>query len=101
MKSSIVISIEIIYDTQWVLMFSRCGLPGGTMLGWLRKNGRRFEADGTRAKAPVILYAACRCQEVSDVKWASSKTNILVARRRCVGSIISATLFLFSLLADH
>jgi len=56
----------------------------------LEKNGRRFEADGARAEAPVILYAACRCQEVSDVKYGAAgwKTNILAAGAECNEALV-------------
>jgi len=72
---------------QWMFAFSRCAMPvfQETLCQLVEKNGRQFEADGARAKAPAILYAACRCQEVSDVKWASPKTNILTAGTGCVG----------------
>lgn len=56
----------------------------GTLCRLVEKNGRQFEADGAQAEAPAILYASCRCQEVSDVKWARPKTNILTARAGCV-----------------
>lgn len=52
----------------------------------VEKNGRQFEADGAQAEAPAILYTACRCQEVSDVTWASPKTNILTAGAGYVGT---------------
>lgn len=57
-----------------------------TLCRLVEKNGRQFEADGAQAKAPAILYTACRCQEVSDVTWASPKTNILTAGAGYVGA---------------
>lgn len=58
-----------IFIERWIPVFKTGAQPVSqeTLCQVVEKNGRRFEADGAQAKAPVILYAECRCQEVSDV----------------------------------
>lgn len=67
-----------------MLVFSRCDSQSFMRLyvrrweKWTTIRSRRCTSGG----ASNSLRGVSRCQEVSDVKWASSKTNILAACRR-------------------